>query len=172
MTTPAPSNHTMPNIIAKYTGMIDLINSRVLEFNLFLAQEHRLKLIDPNDDSTFSILGDVPWESQHWPSDGYAGMYVLGGYDQQHPARLGAYFGRASFQNMGSSIRDHLRPGRSAEAYTLQGGPVVFRIEVVMAVPIISPTMRSMAHALEEHAVKYSFGDIYVMNNIGTRPTV
>lgn len=160
----------MQTILEKYAHLVSEVNKHVSDFNEFLAPQHRLRFIDARDSRTFSVIADTPRDSQSWPSSGYAGMYVFGAYDEQNPSRLGAYIGKASLRNMGNRIWARLNPGRGTETYTMQSGPDIFRIEVIMAVPITSPTMRSMACALEEHVIKHGLEDIYLLNAIGTRP--
>ncbi|MGI8437433.1 MAG: hypothetical protein ACR2NX_11105 [Chthoniobacterales bacterium] len=161
----------MQTVIDKYSPLTSAVNQHVAEFNEFLIPENQLKLVDPTDAATFCVLADIPWNSR-WPGSGYAGMYVFGAYDEKDRSQLAAYVGRASFRNIGNHVSSLLNARRSTEIYTMRSGPDMFRLEVLMAIAITTPTMRSMACALEEHVVKYGLDGIYLLNGLETRPAI
>jgi hypothetical protein len=152
----------MQTVAEKYAPLISAVNHYVADFNGFLVPDHWLKLVDPTDAATFCVLADFPWNSR-WPGSGYAGIYVFGACDEKNPSRVAAYVGKASFRNLEHNISSHLNTPDGREAYTMRRGPDTFRVEVLMVVPIVTPTMRSMACALEEHNV---------LNGLETRPAV
>jgi hypothetical protein len=158
----------MQTVVDKYAPLVSAVNHYVADFNGFLVPNHWLHLVDTTDAATFCVVADMPWNSR-WPGSGYAGIYVFGACDEKDASRVAAYVGRASLRNIEHNIWSHVSTRDSAEVYTLQSGPDTFRIEVLMVVRITTPTMRSMACALEEHVIKHGLDGIYVLNGLDTR---
>jgi hypothetical protein len=161
----------MQKVIDKYAPLVSVVNHHVADFNQFLVPDHWLKLVDPTDPATFCVVANMPWNSR-WPGSGYAGIYVFGACDEKNSSRVAAYVGRASFRNIEHNVQSHVSVRDSAEFCTMQSGPDTFRIEVLMVVRITTPTMRSMACALEEHVIKHGLDGIYQLNGLKARQPI
>lgn len=171
---PAPSvlgRTHMQTVIEKYVPLIEAVNRYVAHFNEFLMPDHRLRVVDPADSNTFSIVADTPWNSR-WPGSGYTGVFVFGLCDEKNSSRIAAYVGRASFRNLEHNILPHIHRRHGDRVYAMQSGSDMFHIEVLMVVRITSGWMRSMACALEEHIVKLGLNGIHVVNGLDTRPII
>ena len=159
-------------VASKYRHQIAETNQRVGDFNGFLAKEHQLKFIDPNDPDTFAVIGSPTWVSEPLPCNHCAGIYILGAHDEKISSRPGAYVRRASLKSIRYGIRSILNSYKATNPCAIQIGSSTFWFEVILVVPIFSGHMRSMACALEEHIIKYGLESVYLFNGPDTLPDV
>ncbi len=160
--------HSMTMTTAdRFAGLISQINAHVDVFNRVLAPEHQLKRISPDDPETYSDSMGLPWGEQRWPSKDNAGVYVICGSHEQDPTRLAAYVGKASLKNIGNRLWSHLTQYRPTGVYRLGGPTSGFIVEALLAIPIHTPTPRSMSSALEEHIITGRLVDVSLINTVG-----
>ena len=160
----------MPNITAKYSGLIAEINKRVGDFNASLASGYHFRRIHPEDPATFAVIRSPNWISEPLPSNCRGGVFILGAHDEKVPSRLGVYVGRSSLKTVRYGIRSALNLYKAIDPCALQVGSATFCIDVILVVPVNSRTTRSMACALHEEIVKWGLKSADLINGIGTLP--
>ncbi len=151
----------------RYSDLIRQINAHVASFNAILDDAHKLKTISPDDPATYSDVVGRGWGDQRWPSKDNAGVYVLCGRHEHDPTHLVAYVGKASLKNIGNRLWSHLTQHRTTGVYRLGGPTGNFLLEALLAVPIHTPTPRSLASALEEHVIVGGLTNVSLLNTVG-----
>lgn len=148
------------------------INTYIDEFNNFLANDFKFKKIAAEDPSTYSDIANCEWNDQKWPSQTCAGVYILCGYHENEPSRLGAYVGKTSLQTIGHRLSVHLSPNRYTGIYKKNCSlNETYIIEVILSVPIKTIALNGIAQALEEYLIIEGFNasDARLLNKVGNR---
>lgn len=151
----------------RYMNIVQQINSHLTSFNQYLEKSCKLQLIDVENTANFSIIWNSKWANQHWPSKDFPGVYVLCGRNPGLPSQLGIYIGKASSQNMGHRIWNHLNPYRQEGIYKF--GSNKFVLEVILAIPTNGPLPHYFASALEEHLIDKKWSGATAVNITGKR---
>ncbi|WP_148663915.1 hypothetical protein [Kushneria konosiri] len=151
----------------RYENIIKEINLHLANFNQHLKEPFELSPIDIENPANFSIIWNCKWADQHWPSKDSPGVYVLCGRSPEPPGQPGIYIGKASSQNIGYRIWNHLIPYRKEGIYKL--GNHKFLLEAILAIPVNGPLPRYFASALEEYLIDKKCSGATVVNTVGNR---
>ncbi len=147
----------------KYKYLVDSLNEHIDSFNHFLSEDFKLKRVLVDDPACFaeSIV-----EGQPKPSQAQSGVYVLCACHETE-GTIGAYIGKASLSQIGHRLWHHLKVERETGIYRFRKGP--FRVEAIVAIPMVPPMGPSMATALEEHIISKGLRTVKLLNTIGKR---
>ena len=160
------------SIQEKYSVIVNQLNTYIEDFNLFLSNDYKFKQIAAEDTSTYSDITNCEWDDHKWPSQSSAGVYILCGYNEKDPSRLGAYIGKTSLQTIGHRIAAHFNPYRSTGVFKKSSGSnETYIIEVILAVPVKIPALNVIAQALEEYFIIEGFNasDAYLLNKTANK---
>ncbi|MEP6671420.1 MAG: GIY-YIG nuclease family protein [Chthoniobacter sp.] len=157
--------------IAKYENILSQINVDIDKFNNFLVEEFKIPHLQASNPEGVSVIANIPWDSHDWGRTfgGYPGVYLLCGYQETDPSRLGVYIGKASMgKNIGNRIWSHLQHHRSTAIYKANDSlGETFIIEAVAAIALYDPRMRALAPALEEFIICDVRDRVYLLNGVG-----
>ena len=153
------------NIEERYADVIQQLNAHIASFNMALESGYRIRGISTSDLTTYSVVANRGWDDQVWPSKDYAGVYVFCGCDPSN--RVAVYIGKASLKNIGHRIWSHLDRYRGDGVYKVGGIGSPYVLELILSVPMLAPTPRAMACALEEHIICGGLRDVTVVNTVG-----
>jgi hypothetical protein len=153
----------------KYEIVLREINVEIEKFNLLLAEEVRIALLDTSGESWFPTVG-VPYARISHPFNAFPGVYVLCACCQSDPLSLGAYIGKSSGRRvaMGWRLNAWFLPGKATNTYTMADpSGVPYTIEAISAVALRDPRMRTFAPALEEFIINGVRERIHLLNRSG-----
>jgi len=157
--------------LKKYEPIFSEINAEIDRFNGLLAEPFRIPPIKASNSEEVAVIANVPWDDQTWGQTFgvYPGVYLLFGYQENAPLRLGLRVGKASFgESIGKRLWRHLRYQEPSGIHRICdrfGEP--FIIEAIIVVALRNPQTIPLAVALEEALIHGLRERVYLLNKVG-----
>jgi hypothetical protein len=166
----------LKNDSSKYEEVFREINFEIQKFNELLAEQFKIPLLNFSNPECCAVIAETTWEDQVWPSNkDFPGVYILCGFHENNPSRLGVYIGKAFLNNISNRLSFWLNPYRTTGVYRKEdrsGGPASgedFIIEVIGAIGLRDQEIGIFAEALEQFIISgvSERKRIYLLNKIG-----
>lgn len=146
-----------------YQPILDLLNTGIAQFNQSLNSASAIAPVAGTNTPNAMNIATIPWNQQFWPNKDSKGVYFLLGYQKANPATKTLYIGKASLQNIGERLYDHLNAYKNAPHYEM-GDSI---LEYVITIPLTGAP--HLATALEECLITHTKGKIPLLNTIGAK---